>query len=245
MKRSAPLFTVKSLLLAAEAPVVFFACPLGTKVWKVRWAIKSLTEAGYSVVAYEFTEEIFTGAEPEKLHQLVSEVCRDIQKKIVALKISGTSDFGFFGSSLGAFIMYNCIAAIPELRWGVLNTAGDAAHAVFTKRKLRRSHSKAGYTQDELRELWGPMQFPRFRDLDGLKILLVSSNKDRLLPLSEVDIYMEPLRTAGAEVDIMELNVYGHMPSVVVGLRRAVPLLAMARGEGDAGAVTDLRDDEI
>lgn len=245
MKRPAPLFTVKSLLLAAEAPVVFFACPLGTKVWKVRWAIKSLTEAGYSVVAYDFTEEIFTEAEPEMLPILVDMVRRDIQEKIYALKASGTDDFGFFGSSLGAFMMYNCIAHIPDFQWGVLNTGGNAAQAVFTKRKLRRTYSKAGYTEEELEDMWKPMQYPDFHDLDGKKILMLSSQHDRLLPLSEVDMYMEPLRQAGAEVDIIELSVYGHMPSVVVGLRRAVPLLAMVRGEGNADAVTELRDDEI
>lgn len=241
MKRSSSLFTVKSLLLAAEAPVVFFACPLGTKVWKVRWAIKSLSEAGYSVVAYEFTEEIFTEAEPEKLPILVDSVRRDIQEKIAALRASGTEEFGFFGSSLGAFIMYNCIAVIPDFQWGVLNTGGNAAQAVFTKRKLRRSHTKAGYSQEELEDLWGPMQFPDFHDLMGKKILMVSSDKDRLLPLSEVDIYMEPLRAAGAEVDIIELHVYGHMPSVVVGLRRAVSLLTLVR---DTELADDLGDEK-
>lgn len=210
--------------------MVFFACPLGTKVWKVRWAIRSLTEAGYSVVAYEFTEEIFTEAEPEKLPILIEGVHRDIQEKIMALKVSGSNNFGFFGSSLGAFIIYNCIALIPDFQWGVLNTGGNAAQAVFAKRKLRRSHLKAGYTEEELEQLWGPIQFPNFRNLDGRKILMVSSRKDRLLPLSEVDIYMDPLRAAGASVEIIELNVYGHMPSVIVGLRRAVPLLAHVRG---------------
>ena len=57
------------------------------------------------------------------LPKLISEVREDIRSRISKLKAEGVTEFGFFGSSLGSFILYNCIGReIPELVWGAFST---------------------------------------------------------------------------------------------------------------------------
>ena len=98
---------------------VIFVCPYGTPIQKVRFAIRRLVRAGYHVAAYQTTAAVFTEADPAILPELISQVREDIGSRIAKLTSEGVAEFGFFGSSLGSFILYNCIGReIPELRWG-------------------------------------------------------------------------------------------------------------------------------
>jgi hypothetical protein len=112
---------------------VIFVCPYGTPVQKVRFAIRRLLRAGYHVVAYQTTTAVFMEADPMILPELISQVRKDIRSRIAKLTAEGVTEFGFFGSSLGSFILYNCIGrGIPEFRWGVFNTGGNIARGVWS-----------------------------------------------------------------------------------------------------------------
>jgi len=83
-------------------------------------------------VAYQTTAVVFAEADPTILPELISRVREDIRSRIAKLTAEGVTEFGFFGSSLGSFILYNCIGqAIPELRWGVFNTGGNIARGLW------------------------------------------------------------------------------------------------------------------
>jgi hypothetical protein len=107
---------------------VIFVCPYSAPIQKVRFAIRRLLRVDYHVVAYQTTTAVFTEADPVILPELISEVREDIRSRISKLKAESVTEFGFFGSSLGSFILYNCIGReIPELRLGVFNTGGNIA----------------------------------------------------------------------------------------------------------------------
>src|ERR1700691_2715318 len=103
--------------LAPAAAVIIFICPYGTPIVKVRFAIRRFLRAGYHVVAYQATAAVFTEADPLILPELVAGVREDIKSRIAKLTAEGITEVGFFGSSLGSFILYNCIGdEIPEFR---------------------------------------------------------------------------------------------------------------------------------
>jgi hypothetical protein len=107
---------------AQATATLIFICPYGTPIEKVRFAIRRLLRAGYHVVAYETTAAVFTDADPMILPELIAQVRADIRARIAKLTAAGVTEFGFFGSSLGSFILYNCVGRnIPEFRWGVFN----------------------------------------------------------------------------------------------------------------------------
>ena len=60
-------------------------------------------------MAYQTTSAVFRDADPTILPELISQVRGDIRARIAKLKSQDVTDFGFFGSSLGSFILYNCI----------------------------------------------------------------------------------------------------------------------------------------
>ena len=96
---------------------VFFICPYSAAIEKVAFSIRRLVKAGYHVVAYETANAVFMDADPLILPALVAAVRDDIRSRIAKLTATGWSEFGFFGSSLGSFILYNCVGReVPGLR---------------------------------------------------------------------------------------------------------------------------------
>src|SRR5262245_38656921 len=142
---------------------IFFICPYGTPIRKVRFAIRRLLRAGYHVLAYETTTAVFTEGDPMILPALISQVREDIRPRIAKLTSDGVTEFGFFGSSLGSFILYNCVGPeIPELRWGVFNTGGDIARGLWSMPELRQLHEARGWSLARLEEAWAGLQWPDF-----------------------------------------------------------------------------------
>jgi hypothetical protein len=132
---------------ARTTATIIFICPYGTPVEKVRFAVRRLVRAGYHVVAYETTAAVFTDADPAILPELIAAVRQDIGSRIAKLTAAGVTEFGFFGSSLGSFILYNCVGhRVPELRWGVFNTGGNIARGVWGMPELRQSHVARGWS---------------------------------------------------------------------------------------------------
>jgi hypothetical protein len=209
---------------------IFFVCPYGTPIQKVRLAIRRLLKEGYHVLAYQTTAAVFMGADPMILPELISQVREDIRSRIAKLTSEGVTEFGFFGSSLGSFILYNCIGhEIPELRWGVFNTGGNIARGLWNMPMLRELHVAQGWSLPRLEEAWAELQWPDFGRLDGCRFVFASSRRDSVAPLSNISQYLEPMLRAGAEVSVHEVPAISHRTTVIVGLWKGPQLVRMVR----------------
>jgi hypothetical protein len=209
---------------------IIFICPYGTAIQKVGFAIRRLHREGYHVVAYQTTTAVFTEANPMILPELISQIRADIRSRIAKLTAEGVTEFGFFGSSLGSFILYNCVGReIPELRWGVFNTGGNIAQGVWNMPALRQLHAARGWSLPRLEETWAELQWPDFGRLDGCRFVFASSRRDSIAPLRNISQYIEPMLRAGAEVSVREVPAISHRSTVIAGLWKGPRLVRMVR----------------
>jgi hypothetical protein len=222
-------------VFSQAAATIIFVCPYGAPIQKVRFAIRRLLRAGYHVVAYQTSTAVFMAADPAILPELIGQVRADIRSQIARLKVQGVTEFGFFGSSLGSFILYNCIGCeVPELRWGVFNTGGNIAQGLWMMPALKQQHLDRGWSLPRLEEAWAKLQWPDFGRLDGCRFVFTSSRRDRIAPLGNISPYLEPIRQAGAEVSVHEVPAVGHFTAVVAGLWKGPRLVRMVRAQGPA-----------
>ena len=209
---------------------IIFVCPYSAPIEKVHFAIRRLLREGYHVVAYQTTTAVFMEANPMLLPELISQIREDIRSRIAKLTSKGVAEFGCFGSSLGSFILYNCIGRkIPELRWGVFNTGGNIAQGVWNMPTLRELHVARGWSLPRLEEAWAELQWPDFGRLDGRRFVFASSRRDSVAPLRNISQYVEPMLQAGAEVSVHEVPAISHRTTVIVGLWKAPQLVRMVR----------------
>lgn len=210
--------------------VLFFLCPFGTKLWKVRPVIKKLQKAGYTVVGYDATDDTFYAADPSILITVIDQIADDIKSTAEEYQKHGIGDFGFFGSSLGAFIAYNCVARLPHyLRWGVFNTGGNIAEATWRLEKPRQIHEQKGITKQDLIKAWHDIQYPGFSGLRGNSYIFVSSPADKVAPIEDIDEYLQMVVDAGATGRILSLKARGHTTTVIRGFQKSVQLLEEVR----------------
>jgi hypothetical protein len=213
-----------------DTATIFFICPYGTPIQKVGFAIRRLLRQGYHVVAYQTTTAVFTEADPMILPELISQIREDIKKRIAKLTSKGVTEFGFFGSSLGSFILYNCVGSqIPEFRWGVFNTGGNIAQGMWNMPDLRQLHVARGWSLPRLEEAWAQLQWPDFGRLDGCRFVFASSRRDSIAPLGNISQYLGPMLRAGAEVTVREVPAISHRTTVIAGLWKAPRLVRMVR----------------
>jgi hypothetical protein len=169
------------------------------------------------------------------LPKLISEIREDIRSRISKLKAEGVTEFGFFGSSLGSFILYNCIGReIPELRWGVFNTGGNIGRGVWNMPTLRQRHVERGWSLPRLEEAWAKHQWPDFGRLDGCRFVFASSRRDKVAPLCDILHYLGPMFRAGAEVSVYEVPAISHRTAVIAGLWKGPQLVQTVRAIGPA-----------
>ena len=225
------LFQSEEFGTSAQATAtLIFICPYSAPIQKVRFAIRRLVREGYHVVAYQTTAAVFMEADPMILPELISQVREDIRSRIACLTSEGVTEFGFFGSSLGSFILYNCIGReIPELRWGVFNTGGNIARGLWNMPMLRQLHVAQGWSLPRLEEAWAELQWPGFGRLDGCRFVFASSRRDSVAPLHNISQYIEPMLWAGAEVSVYEVPAVSHRTTVIVGLWKGPQLVRMVR----------------
>jgi hypothetical protein len=209
---------------------IIFVCPFGTSIQRVHFAIRRLCRDGYRVVAYQTTSAVFMDGDPAILPELISQVREDIRAWIAKLKSQDVTDFGLFGSSLGSFILYNCIGhEIPELRWGVFNTGGNIARGLWRIPAAKQRHVERGWSLPQLEEEWAGLQWPDFGRLDGYRYVFVSSRRDTVAPLNSISPYLELMRRVGAEVSVHEVPAIGHITTVIMGLWKGPQLVRMVR----------------
>ena len=225
------LFQAEEFGTASPTTVtIIFICPYSAPIQKVRFAIRRFLREGYHVLAYQTTEAVFTEADPMILPELISQVREDIRSRIAKLTSEGVTEFGFFGSSLGSFILYNCVGReIPELRWGVFNTGGNIARGVWNMPALRQLHVARGWSLPRLEEAWAELQWPDFGRLDGCRFVFASSRRDDIAPLRDISQYLELMLRAGAEVSVREVPAISHRTTVIAGLWKGPRLVRMVR----------------
>lgn len=227
------LFQCEERGFSQTAATIIFVCPYGTPIQKVRFAIRRLLREGYHVVAYQTTTAVFMDGDPAILPELICQIRENIRSRIARLKSQGVTEFGFFGSSLGSFILYNCIGCeVPELHWGVFNTGGNIARGLWKMPMARHRYVERGWSLPRLEAAWAKLQWPDFGRLDGCRFVFASSRRDRIAPLSNVWQYLEPMREVGAEVSVYEVPAISHITAVVVGLWKGPQLVRMVRAEG-------------
>lgn len=215
---------------APTTATIIFICPYSAPIQKVHFAIRRFLRKGYHVLAYQTTDAVFTEADPMILPELISQVREDIRSRIAKLASEGVTEFGFFGSSLGSFILYNCVGnEIPELRWGVFNTGGNIAQGMWNMPTLRQLHVARGWSLPRLEEAWAELQWPDFGRLDGCRFVFVSSRRDNVAPLSNIRQYLEPMLRAGAEVSVREVPAISHRTTVIAGLWKGPQLVRKVR----------------
>ena len=169
------------------------------------------------------------------LPELISQVQEDIRSLVARLAHQGVTEFGFFGSSLGSFILYNCIGReIPQLRWGVFNTGGDIARGMWNMPMLRQRHIERGWSLPRLEEAWAQLQWPDFGRLDGCRFVFAGSQRDRVAPLCDISHYLGPMFRAGAEVSVYEVPAMSHRTAVIAGLWKGPQLVQTVRAIGPA-----------
>ncbi|HEY6492383.1 MAG TPA: hypothetical protein VIZ43_03860 [Trebonia sp.] len=226
---------------AQATATIIFVCPYSAPIQRVRFSIRRLVRAGYHVVAYQTTTAVFTEADPAILPELIAQIRDAIRSRIAELKAEGVTEFGFFGSSLGSFILYNCVGdKIPELRWGVFNTGGNIARGMWDMQTLRELHVARGWSLPRLEEAWAELQWPDFGRLDGGRFVFASSHRDNIAPLGNISHYLGPMLSAGAEVSVYAMPAVNHRTTVIVGLWKAPLLVRMVRRPQGA-EVTPLR----
>jgi hypothetical protein len=209
---------------------VFFICPYSATIKMVRLAILCLVRNGFHVVAYETTNSVFTDGDPAILPVLIAALRDHVRARIAGLTAAGVTDFGFFGSSLGSFIFYNCVGqAVPELRWGVFNTGGNIARGMWRMASLQQAHVAAGWSLPRLEEAWAGVQYPDFGRLDGCRFVFSSSRWDSVAPLAEIPKYLGPMLAAGASVRVREVPAWNHRSTVIAGLALAPWLIRTVR----------------
>jgi hypothetical protein len=212
------------------AATIIFICPYSATIENVHFAIRRLVRAGYRVVAYETTTTVFTSGDPTILAELIAQVREDIKSRIADLAARGETEFGFFGSSLGSFILYNCVGDnIPELRWGVFNTGGNIARGLWRMQELRQAHEARGWSLDRLEAAWAPLQWPDFGRLDGCRFVFASSHRDHIAPLGDIERYLGPMLRAGADVSVRSQPAVSHRTTVIAGLWQAPRLVRLVR----------------
>jgi len=173
---------------------------------------------------------VFTQADPMILPELIGQVRDDARSRIARRAAEGVTEFGFFGSSLGSFILYNCVGrGIPELRWGVFNTGGNIARGMWSMPELRQLHAARGWSLPRLEDAWAGLQWPDFGRLDGCRFVFASSRRDQVAPLPDISPYLEPMLRAGADVSVHELLAVSHRTTVIAGLWKAPHLVRMVR----------------
>jgi hypothetical protein len=207
---------------------IIFICPFDTPIERVRFAVRRLCRNGYQVMAYQTSGAVFRNADPAILPELIAAVREDIRARIAKLSSQDVTEVGFFGSSLGSFILYNCIGhEIPELRWGVFNTGGDIARGVWQIPDLKQRHVERGWSLSRLEQEWAELQWPDFGRLDGCRFVFVGSRRDKVAPLGNISPYLEPMRRVGARVSVREVPAAGHKTTVIMGLWNAPRLIRM------------------
>ncbi|MDB5183092.1 MAG: hypothetical protein JWO47_876 [Candidatus Saccharibacteria bacterium] len=170
--------------------------------------------------AYEFSNHVLDLGDPSQLIIAIKQTREVIQESVAKLKGQGYTNFGFIGSSLGSFIIYNCLAVLPELKWGIINTGGEVADAVWSDKVMRKPYEANGYTKENLQNAWSDIQYPDLGDLKGKNLLLITSISDEIVGYEGAIKCFDYIKSAGPNVEVQVHKRLGHRKTVLRNLLR-------------------------
>jgi hypothetical protein len=205
--------------------LIFFLCPYGTLIRQFKLPISSLLKAGYSVKAYDFTEQIWSNGDPQGLINAIDQVTADIKETISGNKTY--TSIGIFGSSLGSFIGFNAAANIPEIDWFILNTGGDVAQAVWCMPNIRKYFQHQGYSESTLKNVWEVVQYPDLRNLKNKQAILITSEKDEIVPFDGAMKTFNAIIEAGPKYHLIIHKRLNHKRTVIRNLARIRKLVKL------------------
>ncbi len=222
------LVETKQYLKPHTTQAIFFLCPYATPISKLHWPIRSLQRAGYSVIAIGYPESIFSTGETERLFTAVDETKEYIKDTIKDLHSQGYTEFGFVGSSLGGFVIYNCLNDIPELAWGIFG-GGNITEAIWSFRAEREQFEARGLSRKDVERAWHSLQYPELGDLSTKRYILITSKGDKTASYTGAMEGFKRIKTAGPKVKIIMHRNLSHRKTVIINLLRIRGLVRKAR----------------
>lgn len=178
-------------------------------------AVKSLQNAGYDVILFEYDNEVLDGGNPELLPNLISGITEVVTKESETYESVLCA-----GVSLGAFIAFNVQRNIRKAKVGVYGTAGmSVAHAVFTARffrKMKDLYIANGFSEQDLKNRWADIEILDDAKLDkSQSMLIVMGKQDRLVRFEKASNTMDKWKTKGSRVDYFGKHGLGHTTTIM------------------------------
>jgi len=194
--------------------IACLVCGFGGNIASYSKAIKALKSAGYDVVAYEYTDKVFTEGDPNYLLSVIQQISDDF-----ALKSTKYKNVLAAGVSLGAYIAFNVQRRNPNIKQGVYGTAGiSVAHAIFTAKvfgRFRKKFIANGYTEMSLEKVWKDIEI--LEDLDLAKdksIVIVKGGMDRIVRYKTASKMMDTWKARGINVEYFAKRGLGHAMTI-------------------------------
>lgn len=178
-------------------------------------AIHELLKAGYDVVAYEYTRDVFEAGEPQVLIDIITFICDDFIKRAKKYDEAACA-----GVSLGAFIAFNVQRKLKKAKLGLYGTAGiPVSHALFTAkpfRPIRKAFEANGQTEKSLKKAWKHLEI---LDDPGLAkdqaLVIVMGKQDRVVHYKKSVAVMETWKQNGTRVHYFAKRGRGHLTTIL------------------------------
>lgn len=199
---------------ANTGKIACLVCGFGGRIRTYSNAINALMSAGYTVVAYEYEEDVFSKGNPLLLPELINEITADFKKQSANYSSILTT-----GVSLGAYIAFNVQRRIPAAKHGIYGTAGiSVAHAIFTAkvfRKFRTTFEKNGFTERLLEDTWKDIEILSDLELDDSKsLVIIMGGLDRIVRYKTASQMMEAWKNRGIKVEYYSKRGLGHATTI-------------------------------
>lgn len=204
------MFKTKEYLVPGSEKAVLFLAPYTTSLSSMAWPIRQMNKQGYSVIGYEFTNEVFKRGNPQDLISLVEKVCTHLQETVDQLHSDGYSYYAIVGASIGSFVAYNFLSKASDWSWAILIAGGNAADAVWNYKSERKYFEKMGSEKTDLSKAWTEIQHPNFDNIAGKKVLMVSSRSDRITEYDGALDALNHLRKSKVDVEMITQKKLGH-----------------------------------
>lgn len=195
--------------------LIFFLCPFNTTIKQMQPALRQLKNNGYSVIAYDFNNDVWLAGKPENIEVLVEAALQSVLDHIVHYKRLGVKEFGIVGSSMGAFTCYNLLGIVEDLSWGVLIAGGYSANTIWRMDVARKAFETEGHTLNYMHERWQQITHPVLTYVKGKNILMTSSARDELVSIDEVQPVRDRLVEAGADVHLILHRFTNHKYTII------------------------------
>lgn len=204
--------------------VVFVFTGMLTKIWQYNFFTKRLNEAGYSVVIYDYSNQLMHDADVDEWQVLVDALIDDVQLRIKKYKSAGKQFFYAYGFSMGTLLANKLTRETAEIKHVILNfTYGDVSAHIWhspATYKTRKSLRKKDISMEQLREYMAPLDpIVNAEGLKGKKVLLYLARRDRFLHYPFSIETKKAFERAGVDMHYKENKYLGHLVGGIKNMR--------------------------